>query len=198
VTETDRKPATELSVVPLTADRWQDFRQLFGARGACGGCWCMYPRTGHREFEAGKGEPNRKAMRALVTGGRVPGLLGYAGGEPIAWCSIEPRSSLPTLARSRILTPVDELPVWSIVCLFVARSRRRQGLSIQMIAGSVAYAAAQGAVCVEAYPVEPKQAGAAVPPAFAWTGLAAAYRRAGFSEVARRSATRPIMRRMLA
>jgi hypothetical protein len=50
-------------------------------------------------------------------------------------------------------------------------------------------------VCVEAYPVEPKNP--SLPPAFAWTGLAAAYRRAGFTEVARRSATRPIMRRSL-
>ncbi len=33
-----------------------------------------------------------------------------------------------------------------------------------------------------------------IPDAFAWTGTAAAFRRAGFVEVLRRSATRPIMR----
>ena len=27
---------------PLTKDRWIDFEALFGARGAYGGCWCMW------------------------------------------------------------------------------------------------------------------------------------------------------------
>lgn len=189
------KPVIELTIAPLSCDRWDDFEQLFGTRGACGGCWCMYPRLSHQEFEAGKGEPNRRAMWKLVDSGRVPGLIGYADGQPIAWCSIEQRATLATLARSRILAPLDEVPVWSIVCLFVSRQWRRRGVSVQMIEGAVAYAASRGAVCVEAYPVEPKKT--AVPPAFAWTGLAAAYLHAGFSEVARRSATRPIMRRSL-
>ncbi len=190
-----KKSALTLTIEPLNSDRWDDFERLFGVRGACGGCWCMYPRLSHQEFEAGKGEPHRRAMRQLVASGRVPGLMGYADDEPVAWCSIEPRATLATLARSRILAPLDEVPVWSIVCLFVSRQWRRRGVSVQMIEGAVAYAASCDAVCVEAYPVEPKNP--SLPPAFAWTGLAAAYRHAGFTEVARRSATRPIMRRSL-
>ena len=183
-----------MEIHPLTLERWEDFEALFGPRGAYGGCWCMWWRTTRKEFEACQGDKNRQALKELVEGGRVPGLIGYADDEPVAWCSIEPREALATLARSRILAPLDEVPVWSIVCLFVSRPWRRRGVSVQMITGAVAHAASSGAVCVEAYPVEPKKP---LAPAFAWTGLAAAYRQAGFIEVARRSVTRPIMRRSL-
>jgi GNAT superfamily N-acetyltransferase len=99
------------------------------------------------------------------------------------------------LGTSRILAPVDERPVWSIVCLFVAKTQRRQGLSTAMIEGATEYAELHGADVVEAYPVEPK--GGTVPAAFAWWGLTGAYLAAGFQEVARRSDSRPIVRRVL-
>ena len=156
----------------------------------------MFPRLTRSQFEAGKGEGNHRAMHDLVHGGRVPGILGYVDDEVAAWCSIEPRAVIGSLARARILKPLDEVPVWSIVCLFIARERRRQGLSVRVIRAAVDYAAAQGAPCVEAYPVEPRQTD--MPPAFAWYGLASAYLQAGFREVARGSATRPIMRYELA
>jgi len=62
-----------------------------------------------------------------------------------------------------------------------------------MIDAACAFAAGQGARLVEAYPVEPKKD--PMPAVFAYTGLASAFRRAGFREVARRSETRPVMRR---
>jgi GNAT superfamily N-acetyltransferase len=180
---------------PLTLDRWDDFEELFGAKGACGGCWCMFPRLTRSEYERRKGEGNRRAMRKLVESGRVPGLLGYVDGKPAAWCSIEPRALIGSLARSRILAPVDDEPVWSVVCLFIAKNARGRGISKQMIAAAADYAGRQGASMVEAYPIEPKKD--AVPAVFAYPGIASAYLAAGFEEVARRSETRPIMRRRL-
>lgn len=184
-----------LDIRPATPERWADLERLFGTRGACGGCWCMTPRLTRAEYERQKGEGNRRALKALVDAGRVPGVLAYAGGEPVGWCAIEPRAAFGALARSRILKPVDERPVWSIVCFFVAPAQRRRGLSVRLIEGAVDWARRQGARWVEAYPVEPRQG--PVPAAFAYTGLAAAFRKAGFVEVARRSETRPIMRRAL-
>ena len=178
---------------PLTFDRWNDFEALFGAKGACGGCWCMFPRLRRSEYERLKGEGNRRAMKKLVESGRVPGLLGYVEAKPAAWCSIEPRALIGSLARSRILAPVDDEPVWSIVCLFLSKSNRGQGLSTKMIEAAVRYAQASGASIVEAYPVEPKTT--PMPAVFAYPGIASAYLAAGFREVARRSETRPIMRR---
>jgi GNAT superfamily N-acetyltransferase len=178
---------------PLTSDRWNDFEALFGAKGACGGCWCMFPRLRRSEYERSKGEGNRRAMKKLVESGRVPGVLGYVAGEPVAWCSIEPRPLIGSLSRSRILAPVDDEPVWSIVCLFLSKSHRGQGLSTKMIEAAVRYAKAGGASLVEAYPVEPKRT--PIPAVFAYPGIASAYLAAGFREAARRSETRPIMRR---
>lgn len=180
-------------MLPLTPERWDDLCALFGSKGACGGCWCMTPRLPRAEYERGKGAGNKRRLHALVRSGRPPGLLGYRGGEPVAWCSIEPRERLGALARSRILKPVDEQPVWSIVCLMVRKDLRGQGLSRAMIEGAVAWARANGATIVEGYPVEPKAA--RMPDVFAWTGIASSFRAAGFREVARRSKTRPILRR---
>src|SRR5690606_11605371 len=117
-----------LQVVPLTDDRWADLVALFGARGACGGCWCMWPRLPRAVFEQQKGESNRKALRARVRAGPPPGLLAYVDGTPAAWCAVGPRREFVRLARSVAALPEAVEPVWSIVCLFVARPYRRQGL----------------------------------------------------------------------
>lgn len=179
-----------------TPSRWKDIETLFGERGACAGCWCMVWRLPRRDWEAGKGDGNRAAFRAVVTGGERPGVLAYEGRQPVGWCAVAPRDRYPALARSRILKPVDDRPVWSISCLFVLRSHRKRGLSVQLLRQAVELARKRGARIVEGYPVEPRQDPA--PDAFLWTGTASAFQRAGFREVARRSETRPIMRRAVA
>ena len=177
---------------PLTTDKWMDFESLFGPRGACGGCWCMFWRLTRKEFERHKGEGNRKAMKAIVEAGKIPGILAFAQDRAVAWCSVAPREHFTALARSRILKPLDNLPVWSISCFFVEKNYRHKGLSTQMIKAAVDYVKKNGGSVVEAYPVEPKKD--KMPDAFAWTGLASAFIKAGFRECARRSETRPIMR----
>jgi GNAT superfamily N-acetyltransferase len=179
----------------VTPERWTDLERLFGPRGACGGCWCMYWRLPHADYEAMKGTANRAALKAIVEAGEIPGLLAYQDGQPVGWVSVAPRAAFSRLERSRILKPVDERPVWSVVCFFVARPYRRQGLTVQLLNAAVEYARSQSAQIVEGYPEEPKTD--RVPDVFAYTGLASAFRRADFEEVLRRSETRPIMRRMI-
>lgn len=181
-----------LQFLPVTKKRWSDFETLFGERGACGGCWCMLWRLTRKEFENQKGAGNRKAMKAIIEAGNIPGILAFSLNEPVAWCSVAPRDHFPALGRSRILKPVDDLPVWSISCLFVDKQFRRKGLSTQIIKAAVDYVQKKGGTIVEAYPVEPKKN--KMPDVFAWTGLASAFIKAGFVECARRSETRPIMR----
>lgn len=180
---------------PVTPDRWPDMEALFGPRGACAGCWCMWWRHTRAEHEAMKGEQNRQAMQTIVQSGEAPGILAYVDGEPGGWCSIAPREAFPSLDRSRTLKRVDDTPVWSITCLFVAKQHRRKGLMLRLIDAAVSHARERGATVVEAYPVVPKSDD--MPPVFAWTGIASAFERCGFSEVARRSPTRPIMRKKL-
>jgi GNAT superfamily N-acetyltransferase len=182
----------KLTFKPLTAKNWGPFEKLFGERGACGGCWCMYWRLKRSEFNQRKGEKNKAAMKRIVASGEVPGILAYAGGEPIGWCSVAPREVYPALDRSRILKRIDDAPVWSIVCLFVAKPFRRKGVSVELLKAAIEYVRQRGGQMVEGYPVEPKKG--EMPDVFAWTGLASAFRQAGFKECARRSETRPIMR----
>jgi GNAT superfamily N-acetyltransferase len=185
---------SKLEFHPLTPDRWSDFESLFGERGACGGCWCMWWRIARAQFNAQKGEKNKRAMKRLVDAGEVPGIIAYQAGQPVAWCSVAPREVFPALDRSRILKRVDDQPVWSIVCFFVAKERRRTGLSVKLLNAAADYVREQGGRIVEGYPTEPKKM---QPDPFVWTGLASAFRKAGYKEVERRSETRPIMRREL-
>ncbi|MFB0546736.1 MAG: GNAT family N-acetyltransferase, partial [Anaerolineae bacterium] len=168
---------------PLAPERWKDLEALFGERGACGGCWCMWWRLKRSQFEKQKGEENRKAFKKIVDSGEIPGLLAYANGQPIAWCSVAPRENFPVLERSRTLKRVDDEPVWSVVCFFVTKPFRRKGVTVELLRAAVEYAKEQGARIVEGYPTEPKKAN--MPAAFAWTGLASTFRKAGFVEVLR-------------
>jgi GNAT superfamily N-acetyltransferase len=177
---------------PLTPERWSDFEKLFGPRGACGGCWCMYWRLSRTQYDEQHGELNRRNIKALVDTGNIPGILAYSGDQPVGWCSIAPREEFPTLGRSHILKPVDDQPVWSVVCFFVSRGQRRKGLTVELLKAAIQYAGSKGARIIEGYPVEPKDGKA--PDVFVYTGLLSAFKQTGFTEVLRRSATRPIMR----
>jgi len=177
---------------PLTVERWSDLEKLFGARGACGGCWCMSWRLHRSQYEEQKGARNKAAFRKIVADGPSPGVLAYSGAEPVGWCAVAPREVNARLENSRVLTRVDNQPVWSVTCFFVAKPFRRGGVSVQLLKAAVAHAAKCGARIVEGYPVEPKKN--PMPDVFAWTGIASAFRKAGFKEVARRSPVRPIMR----
>jgi GNAT superfamily N-acetyltransferase len=184
----------DLEFRPLTPERWADLEDLFGERGACGGCWCMWWRLKRSEFMRQRGDANKRAMKKIVDSGEVPGILAYASGDPIAWCSVAPRQAYPTLERSRLLKRLDDKPVWSIVCFFVAKPFRGKGVTIKLLEAATKYARKRGGKIVEGYPKEPQKG--KIPDAFAYTGLASAFRRAGFVEVLRRSETRPIMRQI--
>jgi GNAT superfamily N-acetyltransferase len=187
---------TKFECKPVTPDRWSDLEALFGPRGACAGCWCMYWRQTPSEFEQMKGEGNRLALQSLVEAGEEPGILAYAAGKPVGWVCVAPRRVFSTLERSRILKPVDEQPVWSVVCFFVAWQYRRKGVTVELLKAALEHAKRHGARIVEGYPVEPKDARS--PDTFMYHGLASAFLKAGFTEVMRRSQTRPIMRKFLA
>jgi GNAT superfamily N-acetyltransferase len=152
----------------------------------------MWWRLKRSEYDRQKGEGNKQAFKSMVESGVKPGILAYVDEQPVAWCAVQPRETYPVLERSRNLQRVDNQPVWSIVCCFVHKSFRGQGLTVKLIRAAVDYAQAQGARIIEAYPIDPKTPD--MPTVFAWTGFVSAYRQAGFEEVLRRSETRPIMR----
>jgi GNAT superfamily N-acetyltransferase len=152
----------------------------------------MWWRIKRSEFEKEKSEGNKKAMKALVGSGAIPGILAYDKGKPVAWCSVAPREEFSALARSRILSPIDSRPVWSVVCFFVEKNYRNKGVTVQLLEAAIEYVKENDGKIVEGYPIEPKKK--PWPAVFASTGLFAAFKNAGFKEFIRRSETRPIMR----
>lgn len=180
---------------PLRPWNWDKFAELFGPKGACAGCWCMLWRTTDKStYDRQKGEGNRRAMHAMACAEKPLGVMLFerSGGAAIGWCSISPRTDLPGLARSRVLKPLDDEPVWSITCLFIRKDMRNKGHGVRLLKAACAFAKQEGARWVEAYPVVPKDR---IPDVFAWTGTLSAYEKAGFKEAGRWSEARPIMRR---
>jgi GNAT superfamily N-acetyltransferase len=173
---------------PLTKERWADLVELFD-RPIVRTCFCMFYRKGG---DTGAGQQNRRSMKALVDRGTVPGLIGYLDGMPVAWVSLGPREDYARLQRSPIMKPVDDRPVWSIVCFFVAREARGRGLSAKMLRAAEDYARSQGARLLEAYPVD--KVGRSDPDSM-FFGAKSMYDHAGFREVARRKPTRPVVRK---
>ncbi len=185
----------DVAIHPLTPERREDFETFMGPKGGVGGCWCMLWRQSKADQDRGAGEANRLAMQGLIGRGPPPGLLAYLADRPIGWVSVAPRRSFVRLANSRVLQPVDDAEVWSVSCLLIARGHRGRGVATGLLTAACDFARAQGARLLEGYPIAPKQA--RYPAAYAWTGFAEQFLRAGFREVARRSETRPIMRKAL-
>ena len=92
------------------------------------------------------------------------------------------------------MKPVDDAEVWSIVCTFVAKEFRGQGLQHRLLAAALDFARDNGVRLVEAYPVDKPERSH---DDFMFFGSRSLYERAGFHEVVRRSPTRVVMRRGL-
>jgi GNAT superfamily N-acetyltransferase len=188
-----------LEVAPLTPDRWGDLVELFERPGAsiARGCWCMFYReSGKSVVEPGLSlrESRKRALKALVDRGFVPGLIAYRAGRPIGWISLGPRADYSKLARSPVMKPVDEVPVWSIVCFFVDARERGQGVAEALLKAALAWARKQGVTLVEAYPVDRAHRGS---DDSMWFGAMSMYDASGFREVARRKPTRAVVRKRL-
>ncbi len=184
---------TEMTFEPLTRANWLQFTQLFGERGACGNCWCMYYRLNKAEFAEGKVDGgNKQAMKDLVWNEAPTGLMGFYDGQAIAWCAFAPREDFPKMARSRVHKPIDAEPVWSVTCFFIDKNFRRIGVSVALLKGLINYARAQNIKIIEAYPTIPTQE--SLPDSFAWIGLYKSFERAGFEIVDRTSKSRPMVR----
>ncbi len=166
----------------LTARDWDVVEKLFGENGACGGCWCMYWRLprGGKLWEESKGKKNRKTMRQLVTGGQVRAVLAFDGDKPVGWCAYGPRSDFPRLQRVRALPQEYSRTTWSVVCFFIDKDYRRQGVATQLLQAATREAFRAGATEVEGYPIKPKSD--RVSPAFAWTGVESLFESCGYTK----------------
>ena len=186
----NRLPALEFR--PVVPEEWGNMQMLFEQMDSNRGCWCMWWRLRRKEFDRNYGEGNCEAMKDIVLSDRIPGILAFANDEPVGWCSIAPREDFPVLDRSPVLKRVDDQPVWSIVCFFIARAYQGLGIMAQLTQAAISYARENGAIIVEAYPLIPEAS--QNPESQSYTGVISVFHQLGFSEAARRSEIRPVMR----
>jgi len=189
----DKEFLSQLTFEPLTKANWAKFVQLFGNKGACENCWCMYYRLSKSDYAEGKTEDsNKEAMQNLVIENKPTGILAFYEGQPIAWCAFAPREDFIKLERSRVHKRIDDLPVWSIPCFFIDKAFRRQGVTVELLKGVISYAKENNISIIEAYQIIPTTE--SLPDSFAWIGLYKSFERAGFEIVDRTSKNRPMVR----
>jgi GNAT superfamily N-acetyltransferase len=194
-----------MDIRPLTPDRLGDLAALFAQGGDPKWCWCAYFRIRGVDFSAGSGARHRAVLEVATHDGvatdRAPGLVAYERDDAVGWVSVGPREDYERLAYSKVLAPIDETPVWSIVCFVVGRRWRGRGIARALLDAAVDYARDHGATTLEAYPVDVAD-GERIGVGEAYRGTLAMFQRAGFTEVARRqwnatSPVRPIVRRAI-
>lgn len=168
-------------------DRWADLERLFESRGGPKACWCMVWRATPQESKHTDGASRKAALRRRVQEGVPVGLLAYQEGEPVAWCSIAPRPTYRWLGGP-VDPAVDPDRVWSIVCFFVARHVRGNGVMAHLLGSAITHARRRGAAVVEAYPVDPDS------PSYRFMGFVPTFEALGFHEVGRAGTRRHVMR----
>ncbi len=175
-----------ITVQELTPDLWPALERLFGPKGACGGCWCMFWRLEQGErFDDVKGPSAKRRFKALVMKGRAHGLLAFAGEEPVGWCALERRVDLPRLDRAPSLRVDDAERVWSLPCFFIKAGWRGKGVATALLRAAESALVERGAEIAEGYPTKPSSKDR-MPAAFAWTGVPAMFEAAGFARADRR------------
>jgi len=184
-----------LEIRPVDAALWPDLEAFFEARGGPHFCWCMAWRPKPAEVRDLRGAARKAALKDALAGqvrrGEPVGVLGYANGLPVAWCSIAPKAGYRRLGGPPE-TEVEGGAIWAIACFFIRRDRRGQGLMTAMLAGAVAEARRRGAAAIEAYPVDRDA------PSYRFMGFVDVFRRAGFHETGRAGHRRHVMRLELA
>jgi GNAT superfamily N-acetyltransferase len=172
---------------PVTESNWSDFEALFEARGGPKYCWCMAWRRMDEDRASAPAKARKAALHKRVAE-RVPiGILAYQDGEPVGWCSVAPRDTLLKMSPDQ---NEDETGVWSVVCFFIPRRRRGEGLAEKLLDAAVKLAFKRGAKVVEGYPV------AASSPSYRFMGFVPMFKRAGFCAAGKAGSRRHVMRKV--
>ncbi len=188
-------------IVPSTADRFDDLRELLAPKKpGSPACWCLSYRFSSGDPRMKAGESRAALLQELCTQRVPPGLLAYRGATVVGWSSVNPRSAYYRLMHSRVIPRVDDEPAWSVICFVVRPGHRREGVATALLGGAVDFARAEGASILEGYPAD--NAKARMSGTFAYTGTRSMFEKAGFSWAADTNSktggiTRVVMRRNL-
>lgn len=189
----------DLEFRALTPERFGDVVDLFGTRGDPSWCWCQYFVTTGEAYRHSS-EDNRRALESQAADDPSPGLIAYAGGTPVGWVQLGPRTAYPRLCGNRALLSVtgDDIAdpgVWAVTCFVVRVGHRRKGVGEGLLRAAVRSARAAGARVLEGHPVDvAARPSGRVSSAELYHGAASTFVANGFTEVGRTSPHRPVMR----
>jgi GNAT superfamily N-acetyltransferase len=188
-----------ITVVPANEAPWEDLEAVLGPTRCHGGaCYCQRFKISWGQWAATSDAERADRLYAQTRGEPTTGLVAYLDGQPVGWCSVEPRTAYPNLRTSRVVWPgrhedkADD-SVWVVACLIVRVEFRRRGISGELAAAAVDFARARGARALEAYAMitEP---GRTITWGELHVGSVGIFADAGFVEVSRPSKRRVVMR----
>ncbi len=180
-------------------DDWPTVGAFFEPKGLVENCWCTYFRMTSKERSSCGTAGRKDRLRELVEGGERVGVLGTVDGAPAGWIGVGPRLGFPRLARSRaakLLKGDDPERIWSVVCLYLTREHRHQGLTRVLIDRAVEWARDEKADLVEAYPEDDRDPAAAVERG-SFRGRVSTFEACGFTVVEPRLQRRALVRKDL-
>ena len=197
---TAKATPADLTIEPLTPGRLGDLASLFDQGGDPKHCWCTWYRLPNQSYAKATTADKRAHLGGLAERTPKPGLVAYRDGRAVGWVSMGPREDYERLSRSTVLAPLDDRPVWAIVCFVVGRRERGQGMAHALLKAAIDYARAHGATLLEAYPTDTGDR--RIPANEAFKGTLSMFGQAGFEVAGMRQATptstpRPIVRRSL-
>ncbi|MFT4136164.1 GNAT family N-acetyltransferase [Microbacterium sp.] len=191
---------SDVTILPATPERFADVEHAMTGGGDGAGCWCQWWTLASSRWKSTSREERRELLRQEIESAPPPGLIAYVDGVAAGWVRVGPRLSQPRIGRSRTLkaspTPQDDPSAWAITCFVVRREYRRQGLNELLIQAAVDHARDHGARVVEGYPIDLSITRVSSNDLF--HGALSTFEAAGFTEVARPGASRPIVALTLA
>ncbi len=190
--------STDVCFEELHLGLWPDVERLFGLKGACAGCWCMWWRIENsKKWNETKGTRAKEGLRNLVQSGKAHGVLAFVGNEAVGWCAFGPRWDFPRLETVRAYRRDDVDDVWSVVCFFVHRRWRGRGLSRGLLNAAVDAMRKRGVKTVEAYPATTTKDGRRANPSMTYTGPLKIFEELGFRTVQATDPLKPLVRLQL-
>ncbi|MFJ4670415.1 GNAT family N-acetyltransferase [Kitasatospora purpeofusca] len=178
---------------------WPTVGEFFEPKGLVENCWCTYFRMTAKERSSCGTAARKDRLRELVEGGERVGVLGTVDGVPAGWIGVGPRLGFPRLARSRaakLLKGDDPERIWSVVCLYLTRDHRHQGLTKVLIDRAARWARDEKAEFIEAYPEDDRDPAAAFERG-SFRGRVTTFESCGFTVVEPRLQSRALVRKDL-
>ena len=174
----------DIKVRPLTFDLWPALEGLFGNKGACNGCWCMYWRIGSSYHKRSR-DLNKKEFKGIVKKGPPPGLIISVDDMPVGWCQLTKKSSLPWLEKNYGSDNDNIANTWCISCFYVKTAYRKNGVTSALVDYAIKFARRSKVKVIEAYPANSKSS---------FTGYPSTFKKAGFKVEGHGKYNRTIMR----